>query len=483
MVLPTYQKGAAAAKVTPAAKPKASPKKRGRPAAPQAADAAAKAEPSRKRTKAATEKFTAIAAALEEAHDVPVPVRKMLCSSLVGFSSCEGEVHPFQENVLRMLSQTLQGVDSQMAQKLQDTNVSAVKTKEDLENKEKVNAEAEAALAASCAHVREAEKLLADGAADIKTGKVALAKTQAEIQIGDGLIGAKAMEIEQVLKILSHMSEDVSCEESLRGMLRDLSIPVEQFGSQLQDGLSRHIVLLREAVSQAALARANLVAKIKSVQASMDAATQTQQTGAESLAKAQSESAVCEAAATEAGRRLKQQKTLNSQNIKALRVAHQQLTEFRQGGFAAFKSIAHEIDQQNGTCLVGDSCVKQADPLATPPQLDTELAEASDFGTPIIDRSNRQAVMRRRSAALPLQYFSRLSLLKRRSSMLANRTALQAVAGQQNNAGCDDDAGEDAGKPMPKSDGRFVERPSDVPTPSRNSTGSAVQHEDAVAAC
>jgi len=283
------------------------------------------------------------------------------------------------------------------------------------------------------------------------------------------------------LKVLSQLRESGSCDETALAMLRDLSIPLENSGSQLQDDLSRHVAVLREDISQAAISRANHVAKIKATQASMDAASQAQQKGAESLDKAQSESAACESAATEAARRLKQQKTLSAQSIKALRVAHQQLTEFRQGGLAAFKNMAREIEQKTGTCLAGDSCTKQMDAPATPPQLDAEMAEAAELGTPIIDRSNRQAVIRRRSAALPLQYFSRLSLLKRRSSMLANRAAFQGVAGHENNPDSDDDAGKDAEESKTKGVDRIAERPTDVPTPSRNSTGNAVPHEDTTA--
>jgi hypothetical protein len=94
-------------------------------------------------------------------------------------------------------------------------------------------------------------------------------------------------------------------------------------------------------------------------------------------------------------------------------------------------------------------------------------------GTPVIDRSQPQAILRRRSAALPMKFFSRLSLMSRRQSVAARQQKAEDDV-EENNASNTDVGTDDADmaeKSQYAQDAETV-RPTDVPTPSRSSLGA-----------
>jgi hypothetical protein len=115
--------------------------------------------------------------------------------------------------------------------------------------------------------------------------------------------------------------------------------------------------------------------------------------------------------------------------VKAWNTAQNQLEEFQTGPNAAFKSIIHEIQQHYGICIsftdqsspVKEEASSQASELKVPIELSEDKnavpVQHVHVGTPVIDRKQRQAILRRRSAVLPVYCFNRLSLVARRSSV------------------------------------------------------------------
>jgi hypothetical protein len=415
----------------------------------------------------------------------------MLCSSLIGFSSPgAGEFHPFQEDVLRMLNQTLSGMEADLNRKLKQTTASAAKSKEDLEQKEKKLEEAEAAMSASTERVQAAQTKLAEGTTAMKSCKIMLAKTNQEIATGDTAIGEKVMEIEQVLKILSCMGEDGSCDEDTQAMLRDLSITTEN-SEPLSSVLSVRVESLRKAVSQSGVARADHVAKVKATQAHINATNDAQQVAAEMLATSQKESSECEANVNDAARQSRQQKKLTNQAIKEMRASLKQLTEFKKGALDAFKGIVSAVEQKHGTRILEvctDVKQEEVDDVVVPPEEMAEDAEMADeaeketaspthVGTPVIDRSQRQAFLRRRSAALPGSFFGRLSFMKRRSSILANKKTVDTEVAKKIEADDADTIGHDAEDAQSTKDDQADDGPTDTPAPSLDTTGHDVEDD------
>merc|ERR1712139_728874 len=149
------------------------------------------------------------------------------------------------------------------------------------------------------------------------------------------------------------------------------------------------------------------------------------------------------------------------------------------GPRTAFKDIVAQIEQRNGIRLLGETNAMEVQKAPS----DAELAVVAELkkdmaaycGSPVIDRRQRQAVLRRRSAALPMGSFSRLSLMARRSSMVARKLSMDS---KEMNAGftktaptktrsedSDGDGPEDA--EMEQASDAVAEA-LDVPTPNRS---------------
>merc|ERR1719254_401348 len=101
----------------------------------------------------------------------------MLCLGVDFACTTTGGLHPIQEEILRMMNQTLDGLMKERVQRFQQETVSASSAKEDLEHKEKSYTDAQAALASSRARAEAAEERIAESLEAQKSSKVELAKT------------------------------------------------------------------------------------------------------------------------------------------------------------------------------------------------------------------------------------------------------------------------------------------------------------------
>lgn len=450
MALPKYQKAMAAAS------PKAEPKKRARKPAqsPDAPRAASSETPSKKRGKVspaaaqiaaanvAAAKRAAIAEAIEEAQCVPTSAREMLCSSLSGCLSVTGPFHPFQERILRMLDQTLKDIQVEKARKFQRAASGTVSAKEELERVEMEHENVEIAVNVSSADAKEKENALAQSVAVLQPLKLAFEHAQRELQRGDAVIGAAAMEREQLRSARAEIG-NASVESALARLQSLCSgwtlTPGKRENLTLLEGeLCQRLALLDETVSTAAVARAALAASFHNVQTGLDAANEKQQACAMALARIQSEWHERVGIMKAKAQTVKQQKVLVNQKARALQIAQRSLSEFQKVPHAAFKDIIAEIEQQHGIRILDEKSTMKAEaaPKFSPEsKIAAEIEQGREMALaqllqgviPVIDRRQRQAVIRRRSAALPEYCFSRRSLMARRSSMVANSRASMGI--------------------------------------------------------
>jgi len=388
-----------------------------------------------------------------------------------------------------MVNQTLNDIETESLSKRQKAGSSLTAVQEDIARREKDQADAETALESAKTLVQSKEKLLSEGLSELRSCEEVLPNAKEELNRRDTLIGEKVMEIEQAQEALAKMGEDDRCEEVVRAMLRDLSFPLDRLDdwSQVQSELSDRITMLRGVVSQAGKSRKELVAKLKACQTGIDGAREKQQTSEAALKEAQSECDKYVATLKEAAGNYTQQKKITSQTAKAYRAAQDRVSHFQEGALAAFKEIARDIEQRHEVNFLVLNTPAQEETLPSSDlQLETtDQTEATDksklelVGTPIIDRSKRDAVLRRRSAALPLQFFSRKSLIDRRASIA--RASLSTKSFKS--CGSDSDAGdaimesEQSNVEVNKNctdqeDCNTIEALTDVPTPHRNSLGS-----------
>jgi hypothetical protein len=510
MALPKYQKEKAKA----AGAADSSSKKRAVTKEPEPAKKRSKVAEKKAAENAAAEKRAAITAAIQGYSSLPEAVREVLCSSLPGCCSLAGPFHPYQEKILRMVNQVLNDIETESLSKRSKAAKSLTVVQEDLARREKAHADAEAALETAKTLVQSKEQMLSEGVAELQACATGLPKAQEELSRRDTLIGEKVMEIEIAREALAKMAEDDRSEETVRALLRELSFPVDnlQDWSKVQSEVSDRITMLRDVVSQAGKSRKELVAKLKVCQAGVDGAREKQQAREAALTEAQSDCEKRAAALKEAAGSYTMMKKILSQTTKAYRAAQDSVFRFQEGALAAFQEIAREIEQQHEVSflMVNTHAPEEHLPLLssqreTPRKAvvalscggialraDEQACDKSNvekMGTPVIDRSKRDAVLRRRSAILPLNSFARKSLLPRRASVV--RTSSSHETKSFKSCGSDSDA-EDATAeseangmevdksgtqqvPVNKSEEECntIDGLADVPTPQRNSIGSA----------
>lgn len=449
MVLPKYQ----SAKEVVA--PKASPKKRGTPRG------AAAEQPGKKRGKAgsaetrvasatvAAARRASIFQALQEEQSIPAHVRELLCSALPGCCSISGPFHPFQGKVIQMLSDTLRNIHIAKKSKVQKRLGITTKLRDELQRFEKTHAAAEAAAAESSADMKKKEVALAQSVASLEPCTLALENAQSVLRHGDATIGAAAMESEQIRSLRSRMGG--ASEESALAMLREFALdwtgeslewrsrldtnwiglelsPEKLDNLTLLEGeLCQRLAMLTGVISKAAVARQALVADTNSSQKRLDAANVTQRECEAALAQSRTEChervGILEANSVS----LNQQKSIVARTLKTWHTALKQLMEFEQGAHTSFKHIVKEIEKRHGAPIVKDIPVAMEEDvalLAAESELGVDWLEGkglAECGTPVIDRQQRRAFLRRRSALLPPSCFGRLSLMARRSSVAAKR--------------------------------------------------------------
>lgn len=508
MALPKYQKAAAAPKAeakkrteaAAAPKGKAEPKKRARGAAsrPDAAGAApaapreASVGPPAKRVRdaggaAVAAKVAAIAGALKGAQGLPVGVREMLAAGLPECCSMVGPFHPFQEKILRMLNEAFMGIETQRLRELQQSTASASQTRDELDRQQKAHENATASLAATSACVNVKEAACAESDRALKSCKATFEDLQVELQRGDAVLGGVVMEAEQLRSVLAQISESGLCTESSLETLRELTPAPSDLDdmAKLEGELSQRIAALNESVSTKALARIEQSAQLKAAQASLDAAAEKHKTCADALARAQAEKHERASAVKTLTRTRKQQKVIVAQAIERFHAAQKLLLDFQRKALGPLKTIISEVEQRHGVCINASSeeAAAKAEQASTIPASEPLVAEPGvvhsapimrheKTSIPVIDRRQHQAVLRRRSAALPMGSFARLSLMARRSS-LAGRGLLDIDA---------DDNADDivAHKEVSSVRGGSVRNPDgsgafdgvqSVPTPNRNVIG------------
>jgi len=195
----------------------------------------------------------------------------------------------------------------------------------------------------------------------------------------------------------------------------------------LEGELCQRLAMLTGVISRAAVARVTLVADVKSSQRSLDAANATQQASTAALAQSQADLNANVGVLKAKSLTLKQQKSIVAQTLKAWHTAQKHLVEFQQGAHTSFTHIVKEIEKRHGTPILKDIAgAMEEDGALFAPEFEVgvgrhEGKSLAECGTPVIDRQQRQAFLRRRSALLPPSSFGRLSLMARRSSVAAKR--------------------------------------------------------------
>jgi chromosome segregation ATPase len=421
-----------------------------------------------------------------------------------------------------MVNQTLNDIEMDLLSKRRKTGGSLTECQVDLARREKEQAHAETALQSAKTLVKSKETMLSEAVLELRSCEEGLPIAQEELNRRDTLIGEKVMEIEQAQEALGSMEADNPCEEAIRTMLRELSFPLDRLDdwSQVKSELSDRITMLKGVVSQAGKSRKELAAKVKASQIGVDVAREKQQTSQAALKEGQSECDKCATTLKDAVDKHSQQKKITTQIAKAYRSAQECVSHFQEGALAAFKEIARDIEQRHEVSFLVvnapaqeetlPSSNLQLEPCEKKEAIDKSKLEAS--GTPVIDRSKRDAVLRRRSAVLPAWGFSRKSLMSRRASLarasLSQETKSFKSCGSESDAGdvtmeseqnnddvekdCTDEAVvikasgaivlEGGAKDMEvKEECNAIEGLGEVPTPNRNSFGSAT-NEDAIAA-
>jgi hypothetical protein len=356
-----------------------------------------------------------------------------------------------------MLSKALMDIDVEKTGRVQKFAKGTDEVKADLKRIENDHANAEAAVKVINADAKQKEAALDQSVALLQPSKLAVEKAESDLQCGDAQIGAAAMESEQLRAARAQMC-DIS-EEATLARLQELcagfvATPESFENVTLLEGeICRRLATLSDTISKAALGRVALAAELKVAQASLDAANHKQKSCAVALAQTQSERNDRISFLKVKAQTLKHHKTIVAQRVRTWHAAQKNLADFQKGARAAFQDFATEIEKQHGICILGDSTaiIKERQSSTAEAAIVAELEKDMKLycGSPVIDRRQRQAVIRRRSAALPSSSFARLSLMARRSSMVARPASVASQnvipSGDMGDAAQKSDTDEDTG--------------------------------------
>jgi hypothetical protein len=329
-----------------------------------------------------------------------------------------------------MLSQTLKEVQAEKTQKFQKAAGSLTRAKEALDGCEKDRASAETAVAASNVEATTTAAAFEESANALKNCEMVLEKMRHKLQSGDALIGAAAMESEQLRSVraeTSNASETLALARLQEACAGWALSPTKLENITLLEGeICQRLGTLNETISKAAVARVSLAAGVANAETSLRTAKEHHQACSAALAQAKKKQQVFANVLKSKAQLLKEQQTTVGLTVRAWQRAQRSLTDFHKGPGNAFKDLSSEIEQQHGINLIDD--ITASSPAAELEAKKNLQMELFPQGTPVIDRRQHQAILRRRSAALPTSCYRRLSSMARRSSMLARRVEADKVA-------------------------------------------------------
>mmetsp|Transcript_41105 Transcript_41105/g.87552 ORF Transcript_41105/g.87552 Transcript_41105/m.87552 type:complete len:377 (-) Transcript_41105:115-1245(-) len=342
--------------------------------APMKRPAAAQAGPakSKKPATASSKDIKVVADALLLA-ELPEAVISLLTENLmVSLGVAKEERHQYQEEVIAMISETLDGVEAAIKDRIATSEGKVAEAETDKASREKAAEEATTTATAKSEAVDAAKAALAESTAAHKAAKIALSTAESEQKVGDAKLDAAAGkktklesalngtytpikmgtatpdEVKEGLAMLVKLGKEYSLDPSmLTSLPAALNKAPDSRGSfdamvltQVEEEISKHIQELDEELAKGEPSKAERAAKVTTATAELEAAATAETTAKATLKEAQTAQKEAEAEQKAAAKKVKDFDPEMRQVAADLDEEKANLEKLQTGAVATFKALS-----------------------------------------------------------------------------------------------------------------------------------------------